>query len=26
MINNCGWAMAVEKLLDIEAKIPKRAE
>jgi NADH-quinone oxidoreductase subunit D len=26
MINNCGWAMAVEKLLDITAKIPRRAE
>lgn len=26
MINNCGWAMAVEKLLGLTDKIPKRAE
>ncbi|MBS1119491.1 MAG: dehydrogenase subunit [Deltaproteobacteria bacterium] len=26
MINNCGWAMAVEKLMDLTARIPKRAE
>ena len=26
MINNCGWAMAVEKLLDITDQIPKRVE
>lgn len=26
MINNCGWAMAIEKLLGITNKIPKRAE
>jgi NADH-quinone oxidoreductase subunit D len=26
MINNVGWAMAVEKLLDITAKVPRRAE
>ena len=26
MINNCGWAMAVEKLLGLTHKIPKRAE
>lgn len=26
MINNCGYAMAVEKLLDLTASIPRRAE
>jgi NADH-quinone oxidoreductase subunit D len=26
MINNCGYAMAVEKLLDLTGHIPKRAE
>jgi NADH-quinone oxidoreductase subunit D len=26
MINNCGWAMAVEKLMDLTPHIPKRAE
>jgi NADH-quinone oxidoreductase subunit D len=26
MINNVGWAMAVEKLLDLTGKIPRRAE
>ncbi len=26
MINNCGWAMAVEKLLGLTHSIPKRAE
>jgi NADH:ubiquinone oxidoreductase subunit D len=26
MINNCGWAMAVEKLLGLTTKIPRRAE
>ena len=26
MINNCGWAMAVEKLMDLTTLIPKRAE
>jgi NADH-quinone oxidoreductase subunit D len=26
MINNCGWAMAVEKLMGLTDKIPKRAE
>jgi NADH-quinone oxidoreductase subunit D len=26
MINNCGWAMAVEKLMDLTGKLPKRAE
>ncbi len=26
MINNCGWAMAVEKVLGIYGKVPKRAE
>jgi NADH-quinone oxidoreductase subunit D len=26
MINNCGWAMAIEKLMGITNKIPKRAE
>jgi NADH-quinone oxidoreductase subunit D len=26
MINNCGYAMAVEKLLGIDKKIPERAE
>ncbi|HSD89456.1 MAG TPA: NADH dehydrogenase (quinone) subunit D [Kofleriaceae bacterium] len=26
MINNCGWAMAIEKLLDITDRIPKRVE
>lgn len=26
MINNCGWAMAVEKLLGLTDQIPKRAE
>ncbi|HEU0030403.1 MAG TPA: NADH dehydrogenase (quinone) subunit D [Kofleriaceae bacterium] len=26
MINNCGWAMAVEKLMGLTASIPKRAE
>jgi NADH-quinone oxidoreductase subunit D len=26
MINNCGWAMAVEKLMDLTGKVPKRAE
>ena len=26
MINNCGWAMAVEKLLDMTGHVPKRAE
>ncbi len=26
MINNCGWAMAVEKLLGITNKLPKRTE
>ena len=26
MINNCGWAMAVEKLMGITHLIPKRAE
>jgi NADH-quinone oxidoreductase subunit D len=26
MINNVGWAMAVEKLMDLTARIPKRAE
>jgi NADH-quinone oxidoreductase subunit D len=26
MINNVGWAMAVEKLLGLTAKIPRRAE
>lgn len=26
MINNCGWAMAVEKLLGITKDIPRRAE
>ncbi|MDB4955873.1 MAG: dehydrogenase subunit [Myxococcales bacterium] len=26
MINNCGWAMAVEKLLGLTGKLPKRAE
>ncbi len=26
MINNCGWAMAVEKLMGLTHQIPKRAE
>ncbi len=26
MINNCGWAMAVEKLMGLTKEIPKRAE
>jgi NADH-quinone oxidoreductase subunit D len=26
MINNVGWAMAVEKLMDLNGKIPRRAE
>jgi NADH-quinone oxidoreductase subunit D len=26
MINNCGWAMAVEKLMGLTAHIPRRAE
>ena len=26
MINNCGWAMAVEKVMDLTSKIPRRAE
>lgn len=26
MINNCGWAMAVEKLMGLTDQIPKRAE
>ncbi len=26
MINNCGWAMAVEKLMGLTTSIPKRAE
>ena len=26
MINNCGWAMAVEKLMDLTGKLPRRAE
>ena len=26
MINNCGWAMVAEKLMDLTARIPKRAE
>lgn len=26
MINNCGWAMAVEKLMGLTGKLPKRAE
>ena len=26
MINNCGWAMAVEKLMGLTHEIPKRAE
>src|SRR2546423_3570904 len=26
MINNCGWAMAVEKLMDLTGKLPKRCE
>src|ERR1041384_6746259 len=26
MINNCGWAMAVEKLMGLTPHIPKRAE
>ena len=26
MINNCGWAMAVEKLMGLTTKIPRRAE
>lgn len=26
MINNCGWAMAIEKLMGITDKVPKRAE
>jgi NADH-quinone oxidoreductase subunit D len=26
MINNCGWAMAVEKLMGITGKVPVRAE
>jgi NADH-quinone oxidoreductase subunit D len=26
MINNCGWAMAVEKLLGLTDRIPRRAE
>jgi NADH-quinone oxidoreductase subunit D len=26
MINNCGWAMAVEKLLGLTGKLPRRAE
>ncbi len=26
MINNCGWAMAVEKLMGLTDRIPKRAE
>ena len=26
MINNCGWAMAVEKLMGLTTEIPKRAE
>jgi NADH-quinone oxidoreductase subunit D len=26
MINNCGWAMAVEKIMGLTDKIPKRAE
>ena len=26
MINNCGWAMAVEKVMDLTPRIPKRAE
>jgi NADH-quinone oxidoreductase subunit D len=26
MINNVGWAMAVEKLMDLNGKLPKRAE
>jgi NADH-quinone oxidoreductase subunit D len=26
MINNCGWAMAVEKLMDLTPRIPKRVE
>src|SRR6188472_3812549 len=26
MINNCGYAMAVEKLLDLTTQIPRRAE
>jgi len=26
MINNCGWAMAVEKLMGLTGKLPRRAE
>ncbi len=26
MINNCGWAMTIEKLLGLTSSIPKRAE
>src|SRR5579862_4813659 len=26
MINNCGWAMAVEKLMGLTTKLPKRTE
>jgi NADH-quinone oxidoreductase subunit D len=26
MINNCGWAMAVEKLMGLTGKLPKRVE
>jgi NADH-quinone oxidoreductase subunit D len=26
MINNCGWAMAIEKLMGLTGPIPKRAE
>ncbi len=26
MINNCGWALAVEKLMGLTTKIPRRAE
>lgn len=26
MINNCGWAMAVEKAMGLTGKLPKRAE
>ncbi len=26
MINNCGWAMAVEKLMGLTGKLPKRTE
>jgi NADH-quinone oxidoreductase subunit D len=26
MINNCGWAMAVEKLMGLTEKLPKRVE